>query len=85
MKVEQFNLLPFFIKRIQVTASTLRSRSLDYKIRLSQDLQQFAWPKFESKEFRPIIDRVYDWSKVAEAHTRMENNENIGKIILKIT
>ncbi len=85
MKVAQFNLLPFFIKRIQVTASTLRSRSLDYKIRLSQDLQQFAWSKFESKTFQPVIDRVYDWSQVAEAHTRMENNENIGKIILKIT
>lgn len=85
IKVEQFNLVPFFIKRIQVTASTLRSRSLDYKIRLSKDLQQFAWSKFESKEFLPIIDRVYDWTDVVEAHTRMENNENIGKIILRIT
>lgn len=85
VQVEQFNLLKFFVKRIQLSGSTLRSRRLDYKIQLSKNLKDFAWPKFESQEFQPIIDSVYDWKEVAKAHTRMENNKNIGKIILKIT
>ena len=83
-QTDTVNLLPFLAKRIQVTGSTLRNRSLDYKIRLSKDLQTFAWEKFATKEFRPIIDAVYDWKEVVLAHTRMENNENIGKIVLTV-
>lgn len=84
-QVENLNILYLLMKRLQISGSTLRSRSLDYKTRLSKDLQAFAWSKFETKEFQPIIDSVYDWKDAALAHTRMENNENIGKIILKVS
>ncbi|MEH7452905.1 zinc-binding dehydrogenase, partial [Gottfriedia acidiceleris] len=41
-------------------------------------------PLFTNKKIKPIIDTVYSWHEVNEAHTRMENNLNIGKIVLKI-
>lgn len=71
-------------KRIQLKASTLRNRSLEYKIALSAALQAFAWPLFAQGRLRPVIDSVWDWAEVAEAHRRMEANLNQGKILLRI-
>lgn len=84
VKVEQANLLPLLRKRLQVIGSTLRARSLAYKIELSQALQQFAWPLFESGQLRPVIDKVYDWREVAEAHRYMESNQSQGKLVLRV-
>ena len=84
-KVPELNMLPILLKRIQIYGSTLRARTLDYKANLTKDLYDFAWPLFENGDFRPIIDSVYDWTEVAEAHQYMEANKNIGKIILKIS
>lgn len=84
-KLSELNMLPILFKRIQIFGSTLRARTLDYKASLTKDLYDFAWHRFETEEFKPIIDSVYDWTKVAEAHRYMEANKNIGKIILKIS
>ncbi len=78
------NLAPFLRKRLQVLGSTLRSRSLAYKIRLAEDLYDFAWPLFENGTIKPVVDRVFSWKEVAEAHQYMEANKNKGKIILKV-
>ena len=84
-KLADLNMLPILFKRIQIYGSTLRARTLDYKARLTKDLSDFAWQHFETGEFKPIIDSVYDWTDVVAAHEYMEANKNIGKIILKIT
>ena len=81
---EAVNLGPILRKRLQVIGSTLRSRSLAYKIRLSQALHTFAWPRFQSGQMRPIIDRVLPWTEIVAAHQAMEANENAGKIVLTI-
>lgn len=83
-KLEQASMAAILRKRLSITGSTLRARDLDYKIRLSQDLKAFAWPKFASGQLKPIVDSVYDWKDVAEAHHYMEANKNIGKILLQI-
>jgi len=64
--------------------STLRARSLDYKIQLTNDLKDFAWPLFESSVLKPIVDSVFSWTDVADAHRYMEANKNKGKIVLKV-
>ena len=83
-KLTELNILPVLFNRLQIFGSTLRSRSLEYKSRLTQELYGYAWPKFEEGVFEPIVDRVFDWTEVAEAHRYMEANKNVGKIILKI-
>lgn len=83
-KVETLNIAPILRKRLQVIGSTLRARDLAYKIRLSSDLQLFAWPLFASGQLRPVIDRVYDWSEAAEAHRYMERNQSKGKIMMRV-
>lgn len=78
------NLIPILRKRLKIMGSTLRARSLEYKRDLTKDLWHFAGPLFETQQLKPVIDSVYDWNEVAEAHRYMEANKNQGKIILKI-
>lgn len=84
IKVPDVNLAVLLRKRLQITGSTLRSRSLDYKIRLSQDFHQHCHAHFSSGLLRPVIDRVFPWQSVQEAHRYMEANKNRGKIVLQI-
>ena len=71
-------------KRAQIIGSTLRSRSLDYRARLAEAFVQRWLPKFSTGDLKPIVDRVVPWEKVAEAHRVMEDNRNIGKIVLAV-
>lgn len=84
-KVENLDLRKILIKRIQIKGSTLRARSLEYQIALMQAFSSFAMPLFERGEIKPIIDKIFDWKEVQEAHKHMEANKNTGKVILKIT
>lgn len=83
-RVEQVNLGVLLRKRIQLTATTLRTRSLDYKIRLTREFADFALPRFADGRLKPVIDRIFPWECVVEAHQYMEANQNIGKIVLRV-
>ena len=83
--VERVDLRRLLAKRLHVKASTLRARALDYKVRLTQEFAAYALPLFEDGVLRPVIDRVYDWADAAEAHRRMEANENAGKLVLRVS
>ena len=82
--VEEVSLRALMAKRAQLLASTLRSRSLAYKVQLTQEFASDVLPHFIDGQLRPVIDSVYDWTDVADAHRRMENNENAGKIVLSV-
>lgn len=84
IKVTDFNLVNILRRRLHIKGSTLRARSLDYKIRLTKDLKDFAWSAFENGELKPVIDSVWAWEEVAQAHQYMEENRNSGKIILRV-
>jgi len=84
-RIETFDLSWLMRKRIKIMGSTLRSRTLEYRIALTQAFSDRYLSKFESGELKPVIDRVVPWKHVGEAHAAMENNENIGKIILSIS
>lgn len=82
--IEQFNIRDLFKKRGQLTTSSLRSRPLEYKVRLTRDFGGFALPRFNSGALKPVIDSVYSWQAATEAHEHMEANANKGKIVLTI-
>ena len=85
IQTPSLNIMNLLVKRLQITGSTLRSRHPSYKVQLTQALKEFAWHLFEDQSFKPIIDSVYDWKEVVKAHTRMESNLNIGKLVLKVS
>jgi putative PIG3 family NAD(P)H quinone oxidoreductase len=83
-RVEEVDLRSLMAKRAHLLASTLRDRSLAYKIELTQEFAGYALPKFVEGELEPVIDTTFDWTEAADAHRRMENNENAGKIVLRV-
>jgi len=76
------NLGSIMRKRLMLTGSTLRPRSVEEKGEIARDLYEKVWPLLESRRVKVIVDRVYPLAEVAEAHRRMASSQHIGKIIL---
>jgi putative PIG3 family NAD(P)H quinone oxidoreductase len=71
-------------KRLVLTGSTLRPRSVGFKALVTQELEQTVWPHVVGGKLKPVIDSVYPLAKAAAAHARMDGGEHVGKIILEI-
>lgn len=83
-RVENVSLAPILRKRLQITGTTLRSRSKDYKRQLVADFRDQIWPHFADRSLMAVVDTIYDWEGVADAHKYMEANANVGKLVLTI-
>ena len=71
-------------RRLTLTGSTLRARSLAFKTALAETLLREVWPHVEAGRLKPVIDSVYPLEDAAEAHRRMESGDHIGKIVLEM-
>jgi NADPH2:quinone reductase len=80
-KVE-VDLLPMMLKRLTLTGSTLRPRTVAEKAEIARALEATAWPLFETGKIRPQIFRTFPLAQAAEAHRLMESSTHIGKIVL---
>jgi NADPH2:quinone reductase len=80
----QINLATIMLKRLTLTGSTLRSRSVVEKARIARALLEKVWPKLEAGEVRPIVHSVFQLEEAAYAHRLMESGKHIGKIVLKV-
>lgn len=78
------DLLPVMLKRLTLTGSTLRPRSVAEKAILANSLRSKVWPMLESGIVRPIIHTTFPLKEAARAHRLMESSAHIGKIILTI-
>ncbi len=78
------NLGLLMTKSLTVASTTLRRTPLPQKIALTQAFVDFALPRFERGELKPIVDTVYPLRDASAAHQYMESNRNIGKIILRV-
>jgi NADPH:quinone reductase len=72
-------------KRLSITGSTLRPRSVAYKTVLAQALKQQVWPLIESGRVKPVIHQVFPAALAADAHSLMESSTHVGKIVLSWT
>lgn len=82
--IQELNLGPILRKHLTIIGTTLRSRPLQYKEALIREFSQRFLPEIASNSIKPVIDSVFDLSEIQKAHQRMEANENIGKIILRL-
>jgi putative PIG3 family NAD(P)H quinone oxidoreductase len=83
-QADGINLGMVLMKRLSIHGSTLRARTLTYKTQLTQAFMELTWANFASGQLFPVVDRVFSWENVAEAHTYMEENRNQGKIVLAL-
>lgn len=82
--VEKVNLAEILRRRLKIIGTTLRNRSLEYKIRLTQEFSEFALIRFSNNQLTPVIDQIFPLQEINQAHQYLESNLNAGKIIIKI-
>jgi NADPH2:quinone reductase len=70
------------MKRLLITGSTLRARSIEEKSSLARAVETKVWPLFTNGQIRSVIDSTFPLDQAAEAHQRMESGRHIGKIVL---
>ncbi len=80
----EINVLPIMTKRLTVTGSTLRARSIEQKAEIAEELKLHVWPLLENDSIKPLIDSVFPLDEVRSAHKHMESGSHIGKILLEI-
>ena len=69
-------------RRLQITGSTLRPRSIAFKTAIAQALLKNVWPLIEAGKIKTVIHGVFAPQDAAKAHALMETNQHIGKIVL---
>lgn len=78
----EFNAGLVLRKRLTITGSTLRPRSLEFKTAIAQALKDKVWPLVISGAIKPVIHSTFAAADAAAAHTLMESNAHVGKIVL---
>lgn len=71
-------------RRLTVTGSTLRPRSIEFKGAIARSLRERVWPLLESGAIKPIIHATLPLEEAARGHAMMEAGEQVGKIILTV-
>lgn len=69
-------------RRLTVTGSTLRPRSVEFKQAIAQACREKVWPLIESGAVKPVIHSTFAAADAAQAHALIESNQHIGKIVL---
>ena len=78
----ELDLSALFAKRAAIIASSLRPRSAAEKAAIARKLEERIWPMLASGVIRPVVDSVYSFERVADAHARMEQSAHVGKIVI---
>jgi NADPH2:quinone reductase len=78
----ELNVEPVMRKRLTLTGSTLRPRSIADKAAIAARLREKVWPLLSQGKVKPVIYRTFPLSEAAAAHALMESSEHIGKIVL---
>jgi NADPH:quinone reductase len=80
----EINVAAVMMKRLTLTGSTLRPRSVEFKTLVAEELQRVVWPHVIAGKLKPVIDMTFPLAEAAAAHARMEAGDHVGKIVLVI-
>ena len=72
-------------KRVLLTGSALRPRSIEFKAHVAQSLRERVWPLLERGLVRTVIDSTFPLEQAPAAHQLMESSRHIGKIVLTVS
>jgi putative PIG3 family NAD(P)H quinone oxidoreductase len=76
------NVLPLMQRRLTVTGSTLRPRTVAEKGAIARALRASVWPLLESGQVAPVVHATFPLGEAAAAHRLMESGAHVGKIVL---
>ncbi|HQR24615.1 MAG TPA: NAD(P)H-quinone oxidoreductase [Steroidobacteraceae bacterium] len=80
----KLNLRLLMLKRLTVSASTLRARDADEKARLARAVEEHVWPWIESGRVRIPVDRSFPLEEAGAAHAWLEGGSQFGKVVLTV-
>jgi NADPH2:quinone reductase len=80
----EINMVPVMVKRLTLTGSTLRARTVAQKAAVADGVRKNVFPLIESGKVRPVIFKTFPLAEASEAHRLMESSHHIGKIVLTI-
>ncbi len=80
--VEKFNLWTMLTKRLTLTGSTLRARTIAQKAEVARALRENVWPLLDAGRIKPIIHATFPLEEARRAHELMESSAHVGKILL---
>ncbi len=80
----EINMFDIMRRRLTLTGSTLRPRSVAFKGLVADELARTVWPHVAEGRLKPVMDRVFPLAEAAEAHRRMESGGHVGKIVLVV-
>lgn len=81
----EIDLAPIMLKRLTVTGSTLRARSVENKAALLASMEKEVWPLLAAAKCMPYIDRILPLEEASQAHHVMEEGSLIGKVVLHVS
>src|SRR3546814_19311353 len=71
-------------RRLTLTGSTLRPRSVAFKSLVADELMRVVWAFIEQGRLRPAMDMRFPLAEAAKAHARMDSGDHFGKIVLTV-
>jgi len=80
----EINMGMVLMKRLTLTGSTLRSRSIAQKAAVADAVRKNVWPLLAAGKVRPVIFATFPLAEASEAHRLMETSNHIGKIVLSL-
>ncbi len=79
----QINTTPVLQRRLTITGSTLRPRSVAQKAAIARAVHEHVWPLFESGAVKVLVHATFPLADAAEAHRVMESSVHTGKLVLE--
>ena len=80
----KLDLSKLMMKRINLTGSTLRPRTTEFKSKIAEELREIIWPLLNTQKIKVHVDSIFPLEKFRDAHMLMESGNHLGKIILSL-
>jgi len=80
----EINMAVVMTRRLTLSGSTLRPRTIGFKALLADEIRTNVWPLVADGALRPVMDQSFPLAQAAAAHARMESGGHIGKIVLAV-
>jgi NADPH2:quinone reductase len=78
----QINMFPVMQRRLTITGSTLRPRTVAEKGAIARAVHEHVWPLYEAGTIRVLVHATFPLEAAAAAHRVMGESTHIGKLIL---
>ena len=72
------------LRRLTMTGSTLRPRSVPLKKAIADKLRTDVWPLYDAGKLKTVIYKTFPLEETDKAHALMESSNHLGKIMLEV-